>query len=221
MSFRSEAGPGVIREEQACLGPPSRLPSDDCPAGVFRLDMEPILDWMEHLDEVVVKFKKGVSHVLPDRLSFGRYTIVSAQCRELFERTDPDGGHIYIPASLLTVEKKPVDGEWFYMWCGRSFFADKKEHTSGIIEDAMTHGIHYECYLAVRDRCEFFKDIPLWTIVGVPGPRYMSRSAFAQVKQSDLTGFWEYTMPQLSYWCDENARMDQMLTPPNVTHIWF
>ncbi len=201
--------------------PPQKLPSDDCPSGVFKMAMEPILDWAEHLDEIVVKFKKGVSHELPDRLSFDRYTIVSARCRELFERIDPDGGHIYLPASLATANKRSVDGEWFYMWCGRSFLSDSEKNTAGVMEDAITNGFHYEYHLATTDRCKFFEDMPMWTVVGTPGPEYMSQAIFAQVKDAGLTGFREYTKRWGWEYEHDNQRLTHLVTTQNVSHIWF
>ena len=201
--------------------PPPQLPSDDCPPGVARFAMEPILEWTEYLDEIVIKFKKGVPHQLPDRLSFQEFTVVSSRCRELFEQIDPDGGHVYVPASLLTADKEPVDGEWFYMWCGRSFHSNKVVHTAGILEDGMTQGFHHEYHLATRERCEFFKDMPMWTVAGNPGPDYMSQAIFAQVKEAGLTGFREYTMPYLFYYPDEDEDLRNLITPPNVSHIWF
>ena len=197
------------------------LPSEDCPPGVTRKAMEPILDWTKHLDEIVIKFKKGVPHQLPDRLSFQSYTVVSARCRELCERIDPDGGHVYIPASLLKADKKPVGGEWFYMWCCRTFFADKVKQTAAILEDAMMHGFHYERHVATPERCEFFKEIPMWTVIGAPGPKYMSLATFAQVKESGITGFRELTMPDLRYDPKEDDDLPSAITPPNVSHIWF
>ena len=198
-----------------------RLACENCPPGVIRWETEPIMEWAEHLDEVVIKFRNGVSHELPDRLSFRNYTVVSARCREFFELVDPNAGHVYVPASLLTANKQPVGGEWFYMWCGRFFGADETEHTAGLMEDTMSHGYHYETCLATPDRCEFFKDIPVWASVGEPGPRYMSLAIFAQVKESGLTGFREYTMPDLRYYPDEDEDLPSLITPPNVSHIWF
>ena len=197
------------------------LPSEDCPPGVTRKAMEPILDWTEHLDEIVIKFKRGVPYELPDRLSFQSDTVVSARCRELLERIDPDGGHIYIPASLLTADKKPVGGEWFYMWCGRTFRADKVKQTAAILEDDMTHGFHYERHVATPERCKYFKDIPMWTVIGEPAPSYMSQATFALVKESGLTGFRESTMPSVLYYPDEDEDLSSLITPPNVSHIWF
>ena len=124
-------------------------------------------------------------------------------------------------ASLLTADKEPVDGEWFYMWCGRSFHSNKVDHTAGIMEDDMTQGFHYEYHLATRERCDFFKDTPMWTVAGNPGPDYMSQAIFDQVKEAGLTGFREYTMPYLFYYPDEDEDLRNLITPPNVSHIWF
>ena len=201
--------------------PPPRLPCDDCPHGVTRLATDPIVDWAEHLDEIMVKFKKGVSHELPDRLSFQRNTVVSARCRELFERIDPEGGHVFVPASLLTVDKRPVDGEWFYMWCGRFFLVDDAEPTAGVLQDTMTDGLHYKTCFATPDRCEYFKDMPIWGTIGEPGPRYMSRAIFAQVKEAGLTGFREYTKRWGWEYEHDNQRLTHLVTTQNVSHVWF
>lgn len=158
---------------------------------------------------------------LPDRLSFQSYTLVTARCREVFEKFDPDGGHVFLPASLETSEGDPIDGPWFYMWCGRIYGAHQVQNTSNITYDASGRGEHYVRNLATPDRCEFFKDMPAWTPTIGNGPSYLSERMFRALNDAGLTGFREYTTRHGFDLMSDDDTWADVITPQNVSHIWL
>lgn len=198
-----------------------RLPCEGCPPGVIRFAMKPIAEWAEYLDEVVVTFKKGVSQELPDRLTFQKYQLVSERCKDAFERIDPEGGHVFFPARVETPEGAPIGGPWFYMWCGRIYDAHTAENTSNILQDQRVRGTHYDGALATPDRCDFFRDMPVWTISEFPGPRFLSEPVFRALNEAGLTGFREYTTQNGFDLMSDGDSWADVVTPQNVSHIWL
>ncbi len=198
-----------------------RTLSDDCPEGVWRVSLPPISDWAAHLGEPVFKFRKDVPHELPDRVSVAHGTIISARCRDTFERIDPDGGHIYLPTKIHVEGGGLVEGEWYYMWCGRFFVIEKAESQVG--ELFADEDIDYQSERGFADprRRAFFEDIPIWTFGSRPGPTFLTQSVFSEVKSASLTGFREYTARHGAGDFKRGVSRSRALTTENVSHIWF
>ncbi|MEX3017783.1 imm11 family protein [Gymnodinialimonas hymeniacidonis] len=199
-----------------------RLSCDGCPDGIIQFAREPVEHFAPYLDEVGLKFKKGVSREVPDRLSYKGHTIVSERCRKVIERIDPDGGHLYMPTRILSEDGEQLGRQYFYMWCGRIYASRERSNTSSITTDAIGNGYHYHTTLATPDRFEFFEHMPVWSGSTVArGPDFLSRSVFEQIKDAGLTGFREYTHRHGMDLKDDHDTWADVITPQNVAHIWM
>lgn len=200
---------------------PERVDCPECPRDVFKLAEPRIDDWKEFLDEVIVDFKPNVSREIPDRLSYQNFTIVSDRCRSFFETEDATAGHLFLPAQLLHTDLTEIPGQWYYMWCGRIYGAKEVQHTSNLEQDVSVKGIHYKRMLATPDRCAFFEKMPVWTIGGSSGPKYLSDDIFKKIKGEGLTGFREFTHRNGFDLMSDDDTWAKVATPQNVSHIWF
>jgi hypothetical protein len=196
-------------------------PCPECPKGVMRFVREPVDDYTPHLDALTIGFKPGVSREMPDRLSYRGHTLVSERCKDLFDKIDPTGGHLYLPAVVKDEEGNPLGCPYYYMWCGRIFASRKTKNTSGAVTDTLGQYVFYTT-LATRDRCEFFLNMPIWTSGTVArGPDHLSRNVFEAIQEAGLTGFREFTHWNGMDWKDDHGSWADVVTPQNVAHIWI
>ncbi len=160
------------------------------------------------------------AEVLPDRFSYQSVTVISGRARRVFENVDPEGGHAFVPATVVNKNDCPVCGEWYYMLCGRSFFASEVPIDGDFRSDSTTQTWVEKTYFSTKERRLFFSQQPVWTTAGTVRPNFLSKPVFDEIKAEGLTGFREFTKDFGLAGADD-PHIGQLPTSENVSHYWF
>ncbi len=189
------------------------------PAGVREYGLPDPTAMARLLPELSVEFFDA-SATLPDRFSCQSATVVSGRAKGLFEKVDGEGGHEFVPAMILNEDKRPVDGDWYYMLCGRSFFASEEPIDREIVTDNYNWLEEQRSYFSTEERRDFFARQPVWTQAAAVEPEYLSSCMFETIRAEGLTGFREFTK-RFGVAGADDPNIRQFPTTENVSHYWF
>ena len=189
------------------------------PEGVREYGMPDPSEMTKLLPELSVEFYDDTA-VLPDRFSCQDTMVVSGRAKRAFERIDPEGGHEFVPVIVLDQNNRPVNDDWHYMLCGRSFFASDVPIEGKFRSDSTATGWFEERHFFTQERRLFFARQSIWTPAARVTPKFLSKSVFDEIKAEGLTGFREFTKDYGLAGADD-PHIGQLPTTENVSHYWL